>query len=456
MRLNDNQVIEGITHWCPFVRQHAVRYFAEARASNTGAMRAVIDGVRKYGWKDFLVASHCVEDLAQDEASVRWYIDELAKAAVEGYRPHPTRIGFRDRLAGVLAGADVNLLRRFQCEVFELERVPLRERERIVLRMRLSDLDAVSCWRELESFCEREKHTRYGSELDVQTAEALVEAIARHGDRLVDRVERVLEDGEHMEDWRDNPLSWLEGFAVQIAGRMRHEAAVPMILHKMHRGGEWLNEQCLKALGWIGTDTVVEQIAGDFASGDWSCRLYTCGALERIHSDLNVRTIINLFRTEEDEDIRLWLATAAMADFSEESVQLVLDHAELRGHSEWPPLRDDVVAVATLMDIPFRELDRWRWESEQESARLDRLYDEPRRGTALREESEDPDLVPVGFPDPHQSLKRILGDDYDPLQAGAMKGTIRQPTVRVGRNDPCPCGSGKKYKQCCLRKDSRG
>jgi len=26
---------------------------------------------------------------------------------------------------------------------------------------------------------------------------------------------------------------------------------------------------------------------------------------------------------------------------------------------------------------------------------------------------------------------------------------IRQPSkVKVGRNDPCPCGSGKKYKQC--------
>lgn len=22
----------------------------------------------------------------------------------------------------------------------------------------------------------------------------------------------------------------------------------------------------------------------------------------------------------------------------------------------------------------------------------------------------------------------------------------------VGRNDPCPCGSGKKYKQCCISK----
>ena len=24
---------------------------------------------------------------------------------------------------------------------------------------------------------------------------------------------------------------------------------------------------------------------------------------------------------------------------------------------------------------------------------------------------------------------------------------------RAGRNDPCPCGSGKKYKKCCYQKD---
>ncbi|RLD63238.1 MAG: hypothetical protein DRI84_09935 [Bacteroidetes bacterium] len=23
---------------------------------------------------------------------------------------------------------------------------------------------------------------------------------------------------------------------------------------------------------------------------------------------------------------------------------------------------------------------------------------------------------------------------------------------KVGRNDPCPCGSGKKYKKCCMKK----
>ena len=29
--------------------------------------------------------------------------------------------------------------------------------------------------------------------------------------------------------------------------------------------------------------------------------------------------------------------------------------------------------------------------------------------------------------------------------------TVRN-TVKVGRNDPCPCGSGKKYKFCCGKK----
>ena len=26
--------------------------------------------------------------------------------------------------------------------------------------------------------------------------------------------------------------------------------------------------------------------------------------------------------------------------------------------------------------------------------------------------------------------------------------------MKIGRNDPCPCGSGKKYKHCCLLKKS--
>jgi uncharacterized protein YecA (UPF0149 family) len=32
---------------------------------------------------------------------------------------------------------------------------------------------------------------------------------------------------------------------------------------------------------------------------------------------------------------------------------------------------------------------------------------------------------------------------------GAMPGSTRPN--RIGRNDPCPCGSGKKFKHCCMR-----
>lgn len=30
-------------------------------------------------------------------------------------------------------------------------------------------------------------------------------------------------------------------------------------------------------------------------------------------------------------------------------------------------------------------------------------------------------------------------------------GAMTKPSKQVGRNDPCPCGSGKKYKHCCLK-----
>jgi len=31
----------------------------------------------------------------------------------------------------------------------------------------------------------------------------------------------------------------------------------------------------------------------------------------------------------------------------------------------------------------------------------------------------------------------------------ARAAPVRRQSSKVGRNDPCPCGSGKKYKRCC-------
>jgi preprotein translocase subunit SecA len=37
-----------------------------------------------------------------------------------------------------------------------------------------------------------------------------------------------------------------------------------------------------------------------------------------------------------------------------------------------------------------------------------------------------------------------LGNDAPP----AVAGTVHHEGPKIGRNDPCPCGSGKKYKHC--------
>ena len=57
---------------------------------------------------------------------------------------------------------------------------------------------------------------------------------------------------------------------------------------------------------------------------------------------------------------------------------------------------------------------------------------------------------------PQQELKREKVAKIT-SEGGAGDQTVKkQPAVKkvkVGRNDPCPCGSGKKYKNCCLDKD---
>ena len=40
----------------------------------------------------------------------------------------------------------------------------------------------------------------------------------------------------------------------------------------------------------------------------------------------------------------------------------------------------------------------------------------------------------------------VMYDEDEPCES---METYRREAPKVGRNDPCPCGSGKKYKKCC-------
>lgn len=49
-----------------------------------------------------------------------------------------------------------------------------------------------------------------------------------------------------------------------------------------------------------------------------------------------------------------------------------------------------------------------------------------------------------------KAVKKVKKKDRIPKDESA--GQIRREKGKVGRNDPCPCGSGKKYKKCCWPK----
>ena len=45
------------------------------------------------------------------------------------------------------------------------------------------------------------------------------------------------------------------------------------------------------------------------------------------------------------------------------------------------------------------------------------------------------------------AYKNSYGEEVKPIEP------IRKEN-KTGRNEPCPCGSGKKYKRCCLNRKS--
>jgi len=138
----------------------------------------------------------------------------------------------------------------------------------------------------------------------------------------------------------------------------------------------------------------------------------------------------------EDWDLRLMAATALLDYPRERHRALLMDIAAQQS----PPDRMfDVSEVATAFDSPdaIRDVDRfrdpWKFYSPEEII--------ARQEQWAREDSE-PD-APTGIED---------------SEGGESDAEFRSEPVRVtpspGRNEPCPCGSGKKYKKCCLGKDT--
>lgn len=97
----------------------------------------------------------------------------------------------------------------------------------------------------------------------------------------------------------------------------------------------------------------------------------------------------------------------------------------------WQPLFENGSAMDALMPI-------YILGSDQPTAEQQGLSDTPSKREKLTEQ----------FPASIGALWRFWHPDHHP-KAEAMATPVKRSEPKVGRNDPCPCGSGKKFKKCC-------
>jgi hypothetical protein len=251
--------------------------------------------------------------------------------------------------------------------------------------------------------------------------------MARDG-TSAERVLAIL--SQKIENHENNPMSWMECFAARLAGDLRLEAAVPLLIPKLKEdGGDLLNEECQRSFIKVGTDAAVEAIVADWPAAPWHYQLYASSSLEHIHSDLVVAKCLDLYRQEGNGDIQVNLLRAVLTSFSPDG----LKHArQLADRHIWD-VRAEAVAVATLAGVSFPELEAWRAEERKLAERRKRW----------REALVAP--APSVEREPLRQAARDLIDPAPPTPPITRK-------EKVGRNDTCPCGSGKKYKKCCLNK----
>jgi uncharacterized coiled-coil protein SlyX len=194
-------------------------------------------------------------------------------------------------------------------------------------------------------------------------------------------------------------------------------------------------------------------------------RAFTATALAALHAGVPVeaRHLVKGARLLPDAGLLGKLSARLTGDVVEALLGAVED-----GRLSWP--REAVALFLAAHFTRERGLDRHRKQVARRARMLARVAHAPAAeaflaGTAeLLEDDELSRLIARG---PAGALRPIAGRWTEPFlemsRAPLLEGlhdddpgliaTRRRAVQKVGRNDPCPCGSGKKYKRCCEARD---
>ena len=440
MRYPEDKIKEAILHPDPEIRQRATRYFSDSYSPDPSIMPQVIKAVQTYGREGAYHLIGASRDLEQTGASIDWVIDELND---ERSNDHENYVY---NLSMVLVEAEPTLLLPRESAILEARHFLEFLHPAFTERLRMLSSDEATCWRKLEEFCEEAKDKQYTNEVDLGYARRVVEALARHGKECEARVHALL--AHPGEDRGKGAAGWMRPLVARLAGQAHLESTVPLLVtHLLGDLGDLDNEESAEALARIGTPAVLRAVAEAFPAAEDHFRIYANKPLETIHSDLAVEMCLHLLAQEKDERIQMQLASAVLAHFAEEGIEVarrLLLGREIDFDSR--DLWDSLLETCTLTGARFPEYDEWlarrRREKEEHRKTVKELEGDPTRLMLYAVEKlagkKAPEVAQTlsGPPAPRLSLPP------------APPSRARQ---KIGRNERCPCGSGKKFKHCCGR-----
>jgi len=110
---------------------------------------------------------------------------------------------------------------------------------------------------------------------------------------------------------------------------------------------------------------------------------------------------------------------------------------------EWPGIKKEFEVVRKEYPLFWEDLKDFAYTLEH-SGDLERLRQQYQKDYDRREKFISGGHYYMRYPDRRAAQEKVQWDGGD--------GTYTRSQPKIGRNDPCPCGSGKKYKNCCGRK----
>lgn len=453
-----DQVIPFLSHADEMLRERATLYFRQAHdvaPLTADAVWQAIDALDdSAGFAGHVALLPLVP--ASDASTARLL------AALGGDAEQADRLlDAEENLWDAVYDLDFDQLRRHQEAILARADVPdeatgldLREDVRTHLRARLALADAPldDLWNELARLADETKE-QYWDQIDHGRFDRLIEALARHGQAAADRAMAFMQDAAHHDDPR-------EVFVIQLLGKLRHRPALDLLVQRFLTAGEGddvLFENLMYAIPPVGGADAAAAIEAAFPDRDVAFRDYAGETLGRIKHPAAEAALLRLLERPLPKDVRQTLAMG-LADLIPTDGLPALKEIVLKRQYDpkFVELDRYLVETALMTGADFPELGLMREEVVAREVERERRFEQgdfdfgglgyPGDADALTDMQETLDLLDqygAGLPPPPENL-----DDHYPEVTAPIKHT--EP--KVGRNDPCPCGSGKKYKKCCLGK----